>query len=198
VLVIGGHHVASAEAWDPATGEWSAAGTMAQSREGHTATLLSDGRVLVAGGHDEVEGDGEPPALPDEVWDPQSEAFSPAAGEMLPAAARVAAEPGALPMELLAAAGEARRTLMADGRVLVTGGSRKVDPTCDLGACRIVPNDAAWIWDPAGDAIVPLTPMTIGRWGHTATLLDDGRVLLVGSHTHGPDDRTAEIFQPVS
>jgi hypothetical protein len=66
------------------------------------------------------------------------------------------------------------------------------------GLCSIDPSDAAWIWDAASDFVVPLAPMTIGRSDHTATLLDDGRVLLVGSHTHGPDDRSAEIFHPVS
>ncbi len=66
VLIVGGasrfareypygpvNALATAERHEPASGTWTPAGRMAADRRGHTATLLRDGTVLVAGGHDE-------------------------------------------------------------------------------------------------------------------------------------------------
>lgn len=57
VLVAGGytdgysgHSLTSAELYDPATGSWSATGSLGTERSAHTATLLPNGNVLVAGG----------------------------------------------------------------------------------------------------------------------------------------------------
>jgi hypothetical protein len=49
VLIAGGE-TAKAELFNPATGAFTATGDMTVSRTGHTATLLADGRVLIAGG----------------------------------------------------------------------------------------------------------------------------------------------------
>ena len=38
--------------FDPATGKFSPIGSMGAARDGHTATLLNDGRILIAGGDD--------------------------------------------------------------------------------------------------------------------------------------------------
>jgi hypothetical protein len=80
VLVAGGRStfpvnslVANAEIYDPTTGIWSTTGTMRTNRFGHTATLLPDGRVLVAGGTGSPPGGG-----------PEAEIYDPATGLWTP------------------------------------------------------------------------------------------------------------------
>ncbi|HUW17563.1 MAG TPA: kelch repeat-containing protein, partial [Actinomycetes bacterium] len=60
--------LASAEVYDPGNRSWTAAANMVETRGGHTATLLPDGRVLVAGGYSPI---GEVLASA-ELYDPGS------------------------------------------------------------------------------------------------------------------------------
>jgi hypothetical protein len=65
--VSGSARTATAEIYDPATGQFSpAAGVMQQARSGHTATLLADGRVLIVGVVSATE-----------IFDPSTATFSP-------------------------------------------------------------------------------------------------------------------------
>jgi len=79
-------------------------------------------------------------------------------------------------------------TLLQDGRVLIAGG---VNESC----CS--PSDpplaSAEIYDPATPGLTSAGNMTTGRSGHTATLLPDGRVLIVGGDS---SNGTAEFYDP--
>ena len=97
---------ASAELYDPRTGSFSATGSMAHARVYHTATLLPDGRVLIAGGEN---NDSNP-------WLSSAELYVPNTGNFA----------GTGSMSLGSVFGTA--TLLADGRVLVAGASYKDQP----------------------------------------------------------------------
>ena len=108
VLVVGGRltnqgpTLATAELYDPNTGTWSPTGSMANPRDNYVATLLSDGRVLVTGG---VSGDDKGPIVTKsaEIYDPLTGSWT--------------------TIDHMASARYSHQaTLLADGRVLVTGG----------------------------------------------------------------------------
>jgi large repetitive protein len=117
VLVAGGISVDSfphptflgtAELYDPASGMWSNTNSMTTSREGHTATLLPDGKVLVAGGSPSTIG----ASATAELYDPASGTWS-ATGSMTTARSGHTA------------------TLLANGKVLVAsnGTAELYDPS---------------------------------------------------------------------
>jgi hypothetical protein len=87
-------------------------------------------------------------------------------------------------------------TLLADGRILIAGGSTQVADKGSVGTAEI--------WDPVAATITPTDSMSFDRMNHAATLLRDGRVLVVGgvSAAPGPGDRRpvprAEIWDPAS
>jgi large repetitive protein len=136
------------------------AGSMAHPRAGHSATLLANGRVLIVGGsqrHGSTADDVEDVAVA-ELWDPRSRTFSPAGSLMEPRSGHTA-------------------TLLPDGRVLIVGGGR-----IEAGReGRWMPIAAAEIWDPRSRSFIPAGSLNQPLREHTATLLPDGRVLIVGS-----------------
>jgi S-formylglutathione hydrolase FrmB len=172
VLVTGGlgssRVLASAELFDPSAGTFGATGSMATPRYRQTATLLADGRVLVAGGDTSwVSGAALASA---ELFDPITGSFSPT-GSM--GESRVGAT----------------ATLLADGRVLVSGGN-----TRDGSPCLA----SAEIYEPKSGTFHPTVPMSQPRCSQTATLLADGRVLIAGGGNGLSADAqdSAEIFDP--
>ena len=224
VLVIGGKTsldgastaaIAAAEMWDPVTGDFNPAGSVAEARYGHTATLLPDGRVLVVGGY----GD-------DATWLDSAEVWDPATGEFSSA--------GTLGVGRHAHSA----TLLPDGRVLVVGGyggewewltsaevwdpaTSEFTPTGDLaearwehdavllpdgralivgGAETITPRTLLEVWDPETDSFAPAGELEQGRTEHTTTVLADGRVLVAAGAPGGEPWEVAsvEIWDPAT
>jgi hypothetical protein len=68
--------LASAELWDPTTGRFSATGRMTTARENATATLLDDGRVLIAGGTTDEPGGTVTGLASAELYDPRRDVQS--------------------------------------------------------------------------------------------------------------------------
>lgn len=201
--------VTVAEIYDPATRTWSATGPMVAGRSGHTATLLRDGRVLIAGGDTASERSKS------ELFDPLSLTFSPTGALVVPRYEHTAtllddgtvlvargSNDGDLSTTLTPAerydpiTGEWRLTgssargsvfhaaaRLADGRVLVTGGYPG-----GMGGAAPVAN--AEIYDPTSERWTRAEDMPNRREFHTAVTLGDGRVLLAGGIVVARDFRT--------
>ena len=124
----GGRTTSSAEIYDPVSNVWSAATSMVEPRSGQTASLLEDGRVLVAGG-ETVGLLGPSVSASLEIFDPTTNVFV-TAGILSTARKGHAA------------------ALLADGRVLIAGGS---DGAGTLDSVDIRPRHGARVPGPELD-----------------------------------------------
>ncbi len=160
VLVSGGWNVVAGtnilrncDLYDPATNSWSTAGLMTQPRRFHTATLLYDGRVLAVG------GDSANSLKTSELYDPATNRWIQQTSMMHVGHFRHTA------------------TLLPNGRVLVVSGLQSTSglPTAYSGSANL--------YDPTGQGRWDSVTAPNGRDGHTATLLPNGKVLIVGGYT---------------
>jgi N-acetylneuraminic acid mutarotase len=145
---------------------WSGAGGMTEARINHTSTLLSDGRVLVAGGR--IGPNADRSANSAELYDPGSGTWS-ATGSMHDARDGQTA------------------TLLLNGTVLVAGGSNGRSGNDWLATAELY-DPVSGTWTATGDMLTAGT-------GHTATLLPNGSVLVVGGHGQ---PTLAELYDPAS
>ena len=221
VLVVGGEGtyvqgfqaiLNSAELYDPATGRWFATGAMMTARIGHTASLLKDGTVLVAGG---LNASGNALAT--------GEIFDPATGAWTATPAMVTAHYNHT------------ATLLGDGTVLVAGGgagssnpsitaAETYDPAArtwtatgamaagrqyhaavaldgthvlvsgGLGLANSFALATAEVYSLAAKAWTATGGLVNGRYSHTATLLNNGNVLVAGGTAMNYAINSAELY----
>jgi hypothetical protein len=227
VLIAGGQSgqriLATAELYDPATGKFAPTGSMSTPRRSATAARLADGRVLVAGGvGSPVQGGpgGTGFLATAEIYDPKTGQFTPTGsmatapvletatllrnGEVLvvgsggasdslataelydPATGTFSATGSMTATQRLDTA-----TLLVDGSVLVTGS------LFDQSVPAYRPS--AELYDPAIGRFKSAGTMSAYRDNATATLLNDGRVLIVGGSDEGGFSlASAELYDPAA
>jgi N-acetylneuraminic acid mutarotase len=181
VLVAGGQStnaypniIASAELYDPATGQWTTINPMATQRYSHTATLLPNGKVLIAGG-------GVTNAL---LVTGACELYDPATGNW--------SSTGYMTYPLV----NHTATLLSDGTVLVAGGDFDEG---GFGGVSLVPSFFAMLYDPVAGTWSSTASMLSVRDYHTATLLNNGLVLVAGDEVYGVNPtNSAELYIPSS
>ncbi|HVG58422.1 MAG TPA: kelch repeat-containing protein, partial [Hyalangium sp.] len=215
VLVAGGtsgdtetiNGLASAEVYDPGAGAWASTNPMTTARDGHTATLLPSGQVLVAGGYNSSSRLGS------------AEVYAPSTGTWASTGSMASARSGHT------------ATLLPSGKILVTGGSSTdgylasaevYDPSTGSWAstgsmttarsghtATLLPSGRVLVtggvggsylasaeeYDPGTGTWASTSPMASARDNHTATLLPSGRVLVAGG-TNGSFLASAEEYDP--
>ena len=207
--ISGGTHKAAA-----AEGMVTIAANMKAARSGHTATLLHNGDVLIAGGMDG-----------DRSYFDTVEAYSPATNTFTPARSMSARRVGHT------------ATLLPDKRVLIAGGyngdylagaeiydpaTGSFTPTGQMTMARsehvavLLQNGkvllaggtgtgwtflaSAEVYDPSTGKFTPTGSMLAPRESHTVTLLKSGKVLITGGHKDRREAMTvyssAEVYDP--
>jgi Bacterial Ig-like domain (group 2)/Galactose oxidase, central domain len=211
-----GHYIVTAELYDPATGTFTPSGNLHTGRTFHSATLLNNGMVLIAGGF----GSG---GLCDYIA--TAELYDPATGTFTSTGS------------LNTAGIDRKATLLDNGMLLIAGGyncpnrylagaelygpaTGTFTPSGNLHTARylhtatllndgfvlIVGGEAdypfylasAELYDPATGAFTSTGSLNTARLGHTATLLSNGMVLIVGGSNLGGDIATAERYDPAT
>src|ERR1035438_1437181 len=163
------NYLSTAELYDPANGTWTVTGSQAAPRVFHTATLLPSGKVLIVGGNGSSGG-----------LLSSAELYDPASGTWTTTCA-------------LATAREYHTaTLLPNGKVLVVGG--ETNNQIILGNNSLA---SAELYDPATGHWTATGPLKYGRYQHTATLLQNGKVLVAGGTGYSPTT-TAELYDPAA
>jgi hypothetical protein len=180
ILVVGGTDTtgvdgaasifyATAEIYDPATGTWTATGSLTTGgRALHNATTLWNGTVLVTGGWN-----GSAALSSAEIYNPVTGTFSATTGPMTTARA------------------DHRQTTLYDGRILITGGFNSSG--LSIASAEIYDPVTKTFSATKGGA------MSAARSAHRTSTVGDGKVLITGGFgPSGAALATAELFDPVT
>ena len=184
VLIAGGNNpavgggeegaVAEAQVYVPSSGTFNTTGSMLIPRFEHTATLLSTGQVLVAGGSN-YTGDGILSEA--ELYTPSSGGFA------------------VSPVSLNYQRAGHTATALLDGTVLIAGGG--VSPAEIYAPQAAVQTTSGTTTVPASFTVVGST--TIPRSWNTATLLQNGLVLLAGGkNSSNYSTASSELYNPTT
>ncbi len=143
--------------------------SMHERRADHTATLLPDGRVLVAGG-----------MVENGVFLNSAELFDPVKGTFVATASMQSRRVGH------------SATLLPNGKVLIAGGL--AGRFFEGGPGNVATTE---VYDPPTGRFTPGPPMTTPRTGHAAVLLRNGKVLVAGGEESDEHSlASAEIYDP--
>jgi hypothetical protein len=161
----------SSELWNPATGQWTLSGSMVNMHAFHTASLLSNGTVLIEGGTSL-----QFPAGPETIS--ASEAYNPASGTWTAVG------------NLITARYYATASLLTEDQVLVAGGNGG-------GCCSGL--TSADLYNPTTQAWQAMPAMSVGAYSQAAVILSGGaEALVTGGYsccsTPNSTMNTAEIF----
>jgi N-acetylneuraminic acid mutarotase len=205
-----------AELYDPASMRLTPTKTtMTVGHHGHTMTMLKTGKVLIAGGNNDIA----------ELYDPATDSFVATAGKMtavrlhstatllndgtvlIAGAAPGVVEPAWQNAEIydpatdhftaVAALMRSPRVfqvaaLLPDGTVLLAGGSDMAD---NSGGAT----NTAEIYNPAGKTFSDsVNTMSAQRYAATATVLTDGSVLIVDGEARSGTIPSADLYSPVT
>jgi hypothetical protein len=181
VLVAGGtavidsqsEDIAETEIYDFAQGAFVPGPSMTEPRGGHTATRMRDGRVLIVGG-----------SLPAPLGSVDGNLF-PNTAEVLDAAGTAFTRVGNTTVNY----DQHTAVLLADGRVMVAGGS---DPRSVGGGQRGEVN----LFDPATDTFRETSHLQFGS-GTALVALRDGRALVTGGYFGFEMSDNASVWEPV-
>lgn len=151
-----------------ASATFAKTGSMNVARDGHTATMLTNSEVLVAGGLNNTSG-----------FLASSEVYNPATGKWT------------LEGNLSIARYDHNAVLLNTGKVLVAGG---LDPN---GCCGAPPLSSAELFDPATGQWTETGSMNEARENFVLVALKNGEVLAAGGGTY-PGLSTAELYSPTT
>lgn len=180
VLVFGGMTIRrnfeggsfTADIYNPKTKKFKPVGKMVYYRWEDTATKLKNGKILVTGGRD-----GNKSSKNTQLYNPATRKF----------------EKGP---DMNFSRIDHAATLLQDGRVLITGGQefdlmrKKLPLASSIGQSEI--------YDPKTNKFTIAPNLNISRFKHSAILLNDGRVLIIGGFRFGKNEilTHAEVFDP--